>query len=108
MKNDQHFTKIESNFFTRIVKNLEMDRGKALLRHGHVVDILKSLREVIVIRLSLHRDRTQNLHISIRVGLRLDNVRVDVHLMESAAYRRRKFAFDFLSLLNRRFVRKAE
>ena len=39
MENDQHFTKIESNFFTRIVKNLEMDRGKALLGYGHVVDI---------------------------------------------------------------------
>ena len=85
-----------------------MDRGKALLRHGHVVDILKSLREVIVIRLSLHRDRAQNLHISIRVGLRLDNVRVDVHLMESTAHRRGKFASDFVSLLDHRFVRKAE
>ena len=71
-------------------------------------NILKSLREIIVIRLSLHRDRTQNLHISMRVGLRLDNVRVDVHLMESAAYRRRKFALDFLSLFDHRFVRKAE
>ena len=95
MEHDQHFTKIETNFFNGIVENLEIDRGKPLLRDGHVVDILKSLREVIVIRLSLHRDRAQNLNISIRVRFRLDNVRVDVHLIESAAHRCGIFASEF-------------
>ena len=83
MKYGKNLSIIETNQLANIVCNLKVDRGNRMLHKGHVEDLLKASRQVLLIWFSFHGNSTQYGYVHVWVRLRMDNICVDVHLMKS-------------------------